>query len=84
MEVLCGTTSVTPIHPFKLERQVSETDAIFEGLYVLDPGALGPHCGTVTLVLFSEQEPTKGERQPIDPKLIQHVWDDFAAYRAAG
>ena len=31
-----------PIHPFKLEQRVSESDAIYEGLYVFDPGALGP------------------------------------------
>ena len=45
MRAFCGDAEVTPIHPFKLEQRVSETDAIYEGLYVFDPGALGPQCG---------------------------------------
>ena len=61
MRAFCGDAEVTPIHPFKLEQRVSETDAIYEGLYVFDPGALGPQCGTVKLVLYSEKEPEKGD-----------------------
>ena len=57
MRAFCGDAEVTPIHPFKLEQRVSESDAIYEGLYVFDPGALGPHCGPVKLVLYSEKEP---------------------------
>ncbi len=49
LRALCGAVEVTPIHPFELERRVSERATIDEGLYVFDPGALGPHCGTVTL-----------------------------------
>ncbi len=37
MRVFCGDAEVTPIHPFKLEQRVSESDAIYEGLYVLRP-----------------------------------------------
>ncbi|HET9264677.1 MAG TPA: serine protease [Vicinamibacterales bacterium] len=81
MQVFCGSADVTPIHPFKLERRISESDAIFEGLYVLDPGALGPHCGAVKLVLFSEDEPEKGDTQVVDQRVIQQIWDDFAPYR---
>ena len=51
MQAFCGRTEVTPIHPFKLELRVSETDAVYEGLYVFDPAALGPGCGRTTLVL---------------------------------
>ena len=81
MQVFCGSADVTPIHPFKLERRISESDAIFEGLYVLEPGALGPHCGAVKLVLFSEDEPEKGDTQIVDRQVIQQIWDDFAPYR---
>jgi hypothetical protein len=81
MRVFCGDAEVTPIHPFKLERRVSESDAIYEGLYVLDPGALGPHCGPVKLVLYSDKEPAKGDTRVVDPKVIQQVWQDFAPYR---
>ena len=64
-----------------IERQLSESAAIREGLYAFDPGALGPHCGSVRLVLYSEKEPAKGNEQVIDQTVIQHVWQDFAPYR---
>jgi serine protease Do len=82
MRAFCGDAEITPIHPFKLERRVSESDAIYEGLYVFDPGALGPQCGSVKLVLYSEKEPEKGETQVVDPTVIQQIWEDFSPYRA--
>jgi hypothetical protein len=82
MRAFCGVAEVTPIHPFKLEQRVSETDAIYEGLYVFDPGSLGPSCGTVKLVLYSEKEPDKGDTRMIDAKVLQQIWQDFTAYRA--
>jgi S1-C subfamily serine protease len=82
LRAFCGDTEVTPIHPFKLEQRVSESDAIYEGLYVFDPGALGPQCGTVKLVLYSEKEPEKGDTQVVDAKVVQQIWQDFAPYRA--
>jgi S1-C subfamily serine protease len=81
MRAFCGDAEVTPIHPFKLEQRVSETDAIYEGLYVFDPGALGPQCATVKLVLYSEKEPEKGDSRVVDPKVVQQIWQDFAPYR---
>jgi hypothetical protein len=81
MRVFCGDAEVTPIHPFKLEQRVSESDAVYEGLYVFDPGALGPHCGPVKLVLYSEKEPAKGDTRLIDPRVLQQIWQDFAPYR---
>jgi S1-C subfamily serine protease len=82
LRAFCGETEVAPIHPFKLEQRVSETDAIYEGLYVFDPAALAPSCGGARLVLFSEKEPEKGDSRIIDPKMLQQVWDDFAPHRA--
>ncbi len=82
MRAFCGDAEVTPIHPFKLEQRVSDSDAIYEGLYVFDPGALGPECGTVKLVLYSEKEPQKGDPRVVDPKVVQQIWQDFAPYRA--
>ena len=84
LRAYCGETEVLPIHPFKLEQRVSETDAINEGLYVFDHAALAPSCGTVKLVLFSEKEPDKADSRVVDPKIVQQIWDDFASYRAAG
>jgi Trypsin-like peptidase domain len=77
LQAFCGRTEVTPIHPFKLELRVSETDAVYEGLYVFDPAALGPACRTVTLVLYSEKEPAKADTRVIDPKILQQIWRDF-------
>jgi S1-C subfamily serine protease len=82
LRAFCGDVEITPIHPFKLEQRISETDAIFEGLYVFDPGALGPQCGSVKLVLYSEKEPEKGEARVIDPSVVEQIWQDFAPYRA--
>jgi len=82
MRAYCGDSEVTPIHPFKIERRVSEADAIEEGLYVFDPGALAPSCGSVKLVLYSEKEPTKPDTVIVEPNVIQRIWEDFAPYRA--
>ena len=84
LRAFCGDAEVTPIHPFKLEQRVSETEAIYEGLYAFDPGALAPQCGTVKLVLYSEKEPDKADTRIVDPGLVQRVWQDFASYRAPG
>ena len=81
LRAFCGDTEVTPIHPFKLEQRASERDAIYEGLYVFDPGALGPPCGTVKLVLYAEEKPERGDTQMVDPRVLQQIWQDFAPYR---
>jgi Trypsin-like peptidase domain len=81
MQAFCGSTEVTPIHPFLLERPISDTNTIDEGLYVFDPGALTPDCGSVRLVLYSQKSPDNGETLTVDSKLLQQVWQDFAAYR---
>jgi S1-C subfamily serine protease len=81
MRALCGDSEVTPIHPFKLEQRISDSEAIYEGLYVFDPGALGPQCGTVKVVLYSEKEPEKADTRVVDPKVVQQIWQDFEPYR---
>jgi hypothetical protein len=81
MRVFCGDAEVTPVHPFRLEQRVSETDAVHEGLYVFDTAAIGPQCGAVKLVLYSEKEPAKGDTRVVDPKVVQQIWQDFAFYR---
>jgi hypothetical protein len=81
MRAMCGEAEVTPIHAFRLQPRASGRDAVDDGLYVFDPGALGPHCGTVKLVLYSEKEPTKGDTRPVDPTVLQQIWQEFAPYR---
>ena len=80
MRAFCGDVEVTPIHPLKIEQRISETDTIYEGLYVFDPGALRPQCGTVRLVLYSEKEPAKGDTRVVDPKVLQQIAQDFTPY----
>jgi hypothetical protein len=82
MRAFCGDAEVTPIHPFNLEQRVSESAAIYEGLYVFDPDALGPSCGTVKLMLYSDKAPEKGDTRVVDPKVVQQIWQDFTPYRA--
>jgi hypothetical protein len=82
LQAFCDDVEVTPIHPFTLERRLSETDAIREGLYIFDPQALGPHCKAVKLVLYSEKEPNKQDViRAVDPRLIERIWQDFAPFR---
>jgi hypothetical protein len=83
MRAFCGDTEVTPIHPFRIEQRVSDNDGIYEGLYIFDPEALGPACGAVKLVLYSEKEPDKGDTVVADARVVQQIWQDFEPYRAA-
>ena len=78
MRAFCGDTEVTPIHPFVVEHRISETEVIYEGLYVFDPAALGPPCGTVRLTVYSENEPDKGDARVVDQKVLQQITRDFA------
>lgn len=81
MRVLCGYREITPIHPFRIRARVSETEEADEGFYAFDPLAIGPYCGTVSLVLSSVKDPQKTETRVVKPSVIAQVWQDFAAYR---
>ena len=78
LRAFCDGTEVPPVHRFKLELRVSETDAVYEGLYAFDPAALGPECATVALSLYSEKEPAKEDRRIVDPKLLQQIRRDVS------
>ena len=77
LQAFCDRTEVAPIHPFKLDLRVSETDTVYEGVYAFDPAALGPACATVTLALYSEKKPAKAETRVIDPKVLRQIWQDL-------
>ena len=81
MRVLCGDTEIVPVHPFRIRARVSETEAVDEGFYAFDPMAIGPQCGSVSLVLSSVKDPARTETRVVDPVVIARVWKDFAAYR---
>jgi hypothetical protein len=83
MRLRCGQRDVIPIHPFRIQTRVSDTEAIEEGFYAFDPDAVGPHCGSVSLVLSSVKDPGKAETVTVAPSIIRRVWDDWAWYRAS-
>jgi hypothetical protein len=78
LRAFCGETEVRPIHPFMVEQRLSETEALYEGLYVFDPASLGPQCGRVTLTVYSEKEPDTGDTRVVDPKVLEQITRDFA------
>ena len=84
MRATCAGVEVTPIHPFVLEHRVTEKNVIREGLYVFDPDAFGPQCGTVTLSLYSEAQPERADTLTPTRTIIDKIWNDFAPYRATG
>ena len=84
MRATCAGVEVAPIHPFVLEHSVSEKNVIREGLYVFDPDAFGPQCGTVTLSLYSEAQPQRADTLTPTRAVIDQIWNDFAPYRATG
>ena len=51
-------------------------------LGLFDPGALGPNCGTVRLVMQAENTPKKSDTRVVDPGVLRQIWEDFAPYRA--
>ncbi len=69
MRAFCGDAEVTPIHPFKLEQRLPDTTRSTKVCTSFDPGALGPQCGTVKLVLYSEKEPEKGDTRVVDQRV---------------
>lgn len=82
LTVWCGDREVTPIHPFVLGIEVSDTETVSEGLYAFAPDAITPACGTVRLDLRSQKEPAKADTLTVDPKVLEQIWADFAVYRA--
>src|SRR5262249_14971562 len=82
MRAFCGDAEVAPIHPFRLEHRVGESDTIYEGLYVFDPGALAPSCAKVRFMTYSEKEPEKADAVVVDAKVIEQIWQDFAPWRS--
>ncbi|HEX7284804.1 MAG TPA: trypsin-like peptidase domain-containing protein [Candidatus Angelobacter sp.] len=88
MKLLCGSEEVQPLMPGKAERvfdlnngAVNVTDVTFDGLYVYAFDAIQPQCGTVTLQLFSEKNPTEPKIKQLDVKTITAVFNDFEPYR---
>ena len=82
MRAYCGDRELTPVHPFVVEVEASDTETVFEGLYVFAPDALSPACGSVKLALYSQQAPAKADVLAVEAAVIEQIWADFAPYRA--
>ncbi len=80
MRVTCGGVEVAPIHPLLIERRISETDAVREGLYVFAPDDLGPQCGRVTLEIASEKTPDRRDTVVVESSVVEQIARDFAEY----
>jgi hypothetical protein len=72
LRAYCDTTEVAPIQPFIIERRVSESAAIREGLYVFGLTDFNT-CGAVRFDLYSEKSPTKADSRSVDPKLFDSI-----------
>jgi len=89
MKLICGSKEVDPILPGKIAHVVdvrnglvNATDATYEGFYEYPADSIGPSCGQVSLVLFSEKKPDTAITKNLSDKTTARVFDDFAAYRA--
>jgi hypothetical protein len=82
LRLMCGSDEVAPLHPFVLEHRVSDTSVIREGLYVFEANAIGPHCATVTMLLYSEAQSEKGDTVTVARAIVDQIWQDFAPFRA--
>ncbi len=89
MRLLCNSKEIQPIHPGKIAHVLSlsnsivqVSDASYEGFYSYPPDAISPSCKEVALEIESVKKGSKPERQPLDRKAVQQVWDDFGPYRA--
>lgn len=82
LQAFCDGRDVTPIHPFRIEARVSETEVVHEGLYAFDPAAFGPECASVTLALYSEKDPSKADIRAVDPAILEQIRRDFDVGRS--
>lgn len=88
MKLMCGSQEVQPLMPGKVQRVLDVnnallrvTDATFDGFYEYPFNAIHPECGTVTLELFSEKNPTEPKTKQLETKTVMAVFNDFEPYR---
>ena len=83
LQATCDGKAIVPIHPLVIERPISETTAVREGLYAFAPDAFGPECRELRLEIFSEKAPDTPDAITVDPRVREQLTKDFAEYRAA-
>ena len=84
MKLFCGDKEVQPIHPGKIahvvdvqNRFINATDATYEGLYTYSFDAISSSCGTVSLEIYSERNPSSAKVKHLDGKTVLRVSEDF-------
>ncbi|MGB0105645.1 MAG: S1C family serine protease [Candidatus Sulfotelmatobacter sp.] len=89
MKLLCGSREIDPILPGKIAHVVDvrnglvrATDATYEGFYEYKADAIGPSCGKVSLVFYTEKNPDAAITKDLNDKTVGRIFDDFAPYRA--
>jgi S1-C subfamily serine protease len=88
MRLLCGGQEVPPIDPGRSDYTLLALgdrvrDTTTEGFYSYLPDAISPNCGSVTLEIFSENDPGTPIIQPVDSATVQRIWVDMEPYRLA-
>jgi len=89
MKLQCGSKEIEPILPGKITQVVNvsghlvnATDATYEGFYEYKADAIGPSCGQVSLVFYTEKNPNAAITKTLSDKTVSRIFDDFAPYRA--
>lgn len=87
MRLLCGDREVEPIRPMRLPIAAPENagyqfdqDSMM-GEYYYTPDSLPPSCSTVTLEIYSTDQPTTPLKKVIENPLRDRLWQDFEPFR---
>jgi hypothetical protein len=83
LRAYCGAVELTPVHPFVLEIESGDDETLTEGLYAFAPDAFVPACGAVRLEIHAQKDPARADTVALDGAVLERVWADFAAFRAA-
>ena len=90
MRLFCGDKEVQPIHPGKVpvmvsvrNRAVKMEDSTYKGVYLYSPDAVNPACGRSGEAGNLFLKGGRSDGQGFDEKTVQHVWEDFDAFRRA-
>jgi len=88
MQLLCAGKEVPPIDPGRSDyehRNLADRimDTTAEGFYSYQPDAISPNCGSVTLEIFSEKDPTTPIIRSVDSATVERIWGDMEPYRRA-
>jgi hypothetical protein len=87
MRLLCGEREVEAVRPRRLPITVPQNAGyVFDqdsmmGEYTYPPDSLPPSCGTVTLELYTTDQPTTPLKKEIEDPLRDRLWQDFEPFR---